>query len=159
MAGSHSARRLVLVGLAVVALVLLLLAPMLRTTWLLWISWKGAIPQTLVIEKLGGAEAASHRLHSYLSYPDVVAPQKQWAISVLSACGEPALPVLVEATRHRDHEVRAKAAYTLGKFGLRDEVVSALGAALEDTKGSRMAHRQAPRRTLRAAPQARPGAW
>lgn len=58
------------------------------------------------IAELGGGERAVWRLNRYVLSSSMIAGHKQGALGLLSRCGTPGLPVLVDLLRSRDMAIR-----------------------------------------------------
>jgi hypothetical protein len=71
------------------------------------------------IKGLGGPRAAARKLSLYLHAPESLAPRKEFVVSVLGECGEPAVPELERLLQHRNPSIRQAAARALEKMKIR----------------------------------------
>jgi len=69
------------------------------------------------VDSLGGSRRAVSLVRRYLSLPDVVAPRKGAAVTLLGRCGPSAVPLIVKALADDDPEVRIGAAWAAGRLG------------------------------------------
>ena len=83
------------------------------------------------VERLGGPRRAAQKLSLYLRMPGRGASQREKAVLLLGACGEPAAPALARALTDADERVRRSAASELCWLGTKaSSVVPALTRAL-----------------------------
>ncbi len=86
------------------------------------------------VRALGGSETASKKLAFYARLPKQVAPNKEYAVKLMTYCGRVATQQLIFFMREGDNEcVRGEAAHALGELG-DPMAVEPLIAALEDTE-------------------------
>ena len=85
------------------------------------------------VKRLGGEEKASERIAAYLRAPSWMASEKVDALFVLARCGKTAVPILIEALRDGDPDVRLNSIAVLNHLGAADQkVILALVNGLHD---------------------------
>ena len=67
------------------------------------------------IKGLGGPQAGVRKLSLYLLVPESLAPHKEFVVSVLGECGEPAIPKLEKLLKHKNPSIRQAALRALEK--------------------------------------------
>jgi HEAT repeat protein len=84
-------------------------------------TWRPMALWTHMISKLGGKEAASHRLGIYLALPRAAYDEelRYFAVRLAACCGNPTLRLLVKELelQANDSRTRTTAAYGLRKIG------------------------------------------
>jgi hypothetical protein len=83
------------------------------------------------IRSLGSKEQAVAKFKVYLACPAWIATRKERVLTIMGHCGEAASPVLLRMLRSNDWQLRAAAAFALGRIESR-EAVTALIDLLDD---------------------------
>jgi hypothetical protein len=87
------------------------------------------------IENLGGEATAARKLAMYLRLPRYFVVNRDTATHLLSCCGEPAVPVLIELLKDEDEHVRYHSVWGLARTG-DERAIEPLKELLDDPDGA-----------------------